>query len=194
MAAPSDAIPRWLGLASRSMGDLGPDHPFPHDVFADVIAANGIYAADFEAAGLPGSAARGLAILTCIDSRIDALGVVGLLEGDAFIIRNAGARVTDDVLRSVVLATLLMGVDRVLVMPHTRCAMAQRDEADIHTLIAQRHGVDTRSLEFRTVSDQLAALRIDVTRIRSLPFLPGGVQIGGALYHVESGLLEPIDA
>ena len=176
------------------MGGLGPDHPFPHDVFADVIAANGIYAADFEATGLPGQAARGLAILTCIDSRIDALAVVGLLEGDAFLIRNAGARVTDDVLRSVVLATLLMGGDRELVMPHTRCAMGLRDEADIHTLIAQRHGVDTRSLEFRTVSDQLAALRIDVTRIRSLPFLPGGVQIGGALYHVESGLLEPIDA
>ena len=64
------------------MGDLGPDHPFPHDVFADVIAANGSYAAAFKAAGLPGHAARGLAILTCIDSRIDALGVVGLLEGD----------------------------------------------------------------------------------------------------------------
>jgi carbonic anhydrase len=122
------------------------------------------------------------------------LGVVGLLEGDAFIIRNAGARVTDDVLRSVVLVTLLKGVDRVLVMPHTRCTMVQGDEADIHTQIAQRHGVDTRSLEFRTVSDQLAALRIDVTRIRSLPFLSDGVQVGGALYHVESGLLEPIDA
>ncbi len=176
------------------MGDLGPDHPFPHDVFADVIAANEIYATDFEATGLSGHAARGLAILTCIDSRIDSSGVVGLREGDAFIIRNAGARVTDDALRSVVLATSLMGVDRVLVMPHTQCAMAQRDEADIHTLIAQRHGVDTRSLEFRTVSDQVAALRIDVTRIRSLPFLPDGVQVGGALYHVESGLLEPIDA
>ena len=176
------------------MGDLGPDHPFPHDVFADIIAANGTYAADFEATGLPGHAARGLAILTCIDSWIDALGVVGLRRGDAFIIRNAGARVTDDALRSVVLATSLMGVDRVLVMPHTQCAMAQRDEADIHTLIAQRHGVDTRSLEFRTVRDQVAALRIDVTRIRSLPFLPGGVRVGGALYHVESGLLEPIDA
>ena len=176
------------------MGDLGPDHPFPRDVFADVIVANGTYAARFQATGLPGHAARGLAILTCIDSRIDALGVVGLREGDAFIIRNAGARVTDDVLRSVVLATSLMGVDRVLVMPHTRCAMAQRDEADIHTLIAQRHGVDTRSLEFRTVSDQVAALRTDVTRVRSLPFLPSGVQVGGALYHVESGLLEPIDA
>jgi carbonic anhydrase len=176
------------------MGHLGPDHPFPADAFADVLAANAVYAADLQATELPGRAARGLAILTCIDSRIDALGVVGLHEGDAYIMRNAGARVTDDVLRSVVLATSLMGVDRVLVMPHTRCAMAQRDEADIHTLIAQRHGVDTRSLEFRTVSDQVEALRTDVTRIRSLPFLPAGIRVAGAVYHVESGLLEPVDA
>jgi carbonic anhydrase len=176
------------------MGILGPNHPFPADAFADVAAANANYAAGFQAKDLPGRAARGLAILTCIDSRIDALAATGMHEGDAFIIRNAGARVTDDVLRSVVLATTLMGVERVLVMPHTRCAMAQHDEVGIHTLIADRHGVDTRSLEFRTVSDQVEALRTDVTRIRSLPFLPGGVQVGGAIYHVESGLLEPIDA
>jgi carbonic anhydrase len=176
------------------MGALGADHPFPADAFADVLAANRIYADGFEASDLPGRAARGLAILTCIDSRIDALGVVGLHEGDAYIMRNAGARVTDDVLRSLVLATALMGVERVLVMPHTRCAMAQRDEAGIHGLIAERHGIDTRSLEFRTVEDQVEALRTDITRIRSLPFLPAGVRVGGAVYHVESGLLEPIEA
>lgn len=173
---------------------LGPKRPFATDVFADVMAANVVYASSFKASEPTGNAARGLAILTCIDSRIDALAVGGLHEGDAYIKRNAGARVTDDVLRSVVLATSLMGVDRVLVMPHTRCAMAMRDEAGIHELIAQRHGIDTRSLEFRTVSDQVAELRTDVTRIRSLPFLPSGVRVGGALYHEESGRLEPIDA
>jgi len=176
------------------MGSLGPDHPFPSDVFADVLAANTAYADGFRARDLPGGAARGLAILTCIDSRIDALAVAGMHEGDAYIMRNAGARVTDDVLRSIVLATSLLGVSRVLVMPHTHCAMAQHDEVSIHTRIAELHGVDTRSLEFRTVTDQIDALRTDVTRIRALPFLREGVQVGGALYHVESGLLEPIDA
>jgi carbonic anhydrase len=176
------------------MGILGPEHPFPVGAFADVVDANARYAAAFRAPDLPGRAARGLAILTCIDSRIDALAVTGMHEGDAFIMRNAGARVTDDVLRSVVLATSLMGVDRILVMPHTRCAMAQHDEPGIHALIAERHGVDTRSLEFRTVADQVEALRMDVIRIRALPFLPDGVEVGGAVYHVESGLLEPIDA
>jgi len=176
------------------MGILGADRPFAADAFADIIAANARYAEAFGATDLTGRAARGLAVLTCIDPRIDALGVIGLQAGDCYIMRNAGARVTDDVLRSVVLATALMGVDRVLVMPHTQCAMAQRDEVRIHELIAERHGVDTRSLEFRTVEDQVEALRTDVTRIRSLPYLPEGVRVVGAVYHVESGLLEPVDA
>jgi len=176
------------------MGHLGDARPFPADAFADVIAANATYAEHLAATDLPGRAAKGLAVLTCIDSRIDALAVAGLHEGDAFVIRNAGARVTEDVLRSLVLASSLMGVTRVLVMPHTHCAMAARDEAGIHARIAEQHGVDTRSLEFRTVSDQIEALRTDVIRIRSLPYLPEGVAVGGALYHVESGLLEPFDA
>jgi carbonic anhydrase len=176
------------------MGELGPDHPFPADQFADVLAENERYASKLTATDLPGRAARGLAIVTCIDSRIDALAVTGMHEGDAFVLRNAGARVTDDVLRSLVLATSLMGADRILVMPHTRCAMVRNDEASIHQGIAERHGVDTRSLEFRTVVDQVAALRTDVTRVRSLPFLREEVIVGGAIYHVESGLLEPVDA
>ena len=176
------------------MGTLGLDQPFPSAAFADVLAANVAFADAHRTVELPGRAARELAILTCIDSRIDALALAGMREGDAFVIRNAGARATDDAVRSIVLATALLGVDRVLVVPHTRCAMMQADESDIHRRIADRHGIDTRSLEFRTVNDQLEALRTDVTRIRTLPFLPGGVQVGGAIYHVESGLLEPVDA
>jgi carbonic anhydrase len=176
------------------MGQLGPDHPFPARRFADVLAANERYAGAFAATDLPGRAAKGLAVVTCIDSRIDALAATGMHEGDAFVLRNAGARVTDDVLRSLVLATALMGADRILVMPHTRCAMVRDDEVSIHQGIAERHGVDTRSLEFRTVIDQVAALRTDVTRIRALPYLRDDVIVGGAIYHVESGLLEPIDA
>jgi carbonic anhydrase len=176
------------------MGALGPDQPFPEQDFRDVLEANRSYAEGLRSHDLAGRAAKGLAILTCIDSRIDALAVAGMHEGDAYIIRNAGARVTDDVLRSLVLATTLMSVDRVLVMPHTRCTMASWDEASIHERIRDEFGLDTRSLEFRTVADQADALRTDVTRIRALPFLPVGVSVGGAIYHVESGLLEPIAA
>jgi carbonic anhydrase len=113
--------------------------------------------------------------------------------GDAKILRNAGARVTEDVLRTLVLATYLLGVNRILVMPHTDCRMAQSEESDIHETISEQFGVDTRSLEFRTVSDQRSALITDVTRIRSYPLLRKGVVVGGAIYNVSSGVLEPLD-
>ena len=83
-----------------------------------------------------------------MDSRISPLAVVGMQAGDAKILRNAGARVTDDVLRTLVLASYLLGVNRVLVMPHTDCRMASADEATIHATIQDQFGVDTRSLEF----------------------------------------------
>ena len=176
------------------MGMLGPDQPFPAAAFADVLTANAAFLRDFSDADLTGRARQGLAVVTCIDTRIDPLAIVGMHAGDMMVIRNAGARVTDDVLRTLVLATGLLGVERVLVMPHTGCRMANGDERDIHTTIAERYGLDTRSIEFRTVGDQVEALRVDVTRIRAFPYLHEGVTVGGALYHVESGALEPVDA
>ena len=160
--------------------------------FDDVLTANELYARDFDRGGLEPIAARGLAILTCMDSRIDPLRMLGLSAGDAKILRNAGARVTEDVLRTLVLATHLLGVERVLVVPHTRCRMAQTTEDEIHAVILE-HGVDTRSLEFRTDPDQLGALRTDLRRIRSYPLLPAGLLVGGALYDVATGRLTPLD-
>lgn len=159
--------------------------------FDDVLAANADFAKDFAYSGLTGRAARGLAVVTCMDSRIDPLGLLGLQSGDAKILRNAGARVTDDVLRTLVLAVYLLGVERVLVMPHTDCGMAKVTDADVHDL-TQLRGVDTRSLEFHTVPDQDAALRHDLTRIRTSPFLPKDMPIGGAIYDVHTGRLLPV--
>ena len=167
--------------------------PFPSVDFTDVLEAKALFAEDFEAPGLTGTAKRGLAIVTCMDSRISPLEIVGMQFGDAKILRNAGARVTEDVLRTLVLATYLLGVRRILVMPHTDCAMSKNDEADIHARIAAEHGVDTRSLEFRTTSHPLDALITDVIRIRSYPLLPAGVTVAGAFYDVASGALEPVD-
>ncbi|TRZ87618.1 MAG: carbonic anhydrase [Streptomycetaceae bacterium] len=166
---------------------------FPSAEFADLLSANAGFATSFQGSNLTGSAAKGLAIVTCMDSRISPLAVVGMQSGDAKILRNAGARVTEDVLRTLVLATYLLGVNRILVMPHTDCRMAQSEESDIHETILEQFGVDTRSLEFRTVSDQRGALITDVTRIRSYPLLRTGVVVGGAIYNVSSGVLEPLD-
>ena len=166
---------------------------FPHPVFSDVISANTKFVENFQNSELTGTARKGLAIVTCMDSRISPLAVVGMQAGDAKILRNAGARVTDDVLRTLVLASYLLGVNRVLIMPHTDCRMASADEATIHATIKDQFGVDTRSLEFRTVSDQRAALAIDVTRIRTYPLLQKGVSVAGAIYNVSTGKLEPVD-
>ena len=166
---------------------------FPHDEFADALKANSEYIKNFHDAELTGVAQKGLAILTCMDSRITPLAVVGMHTGDAKILRNAGARATEDVLRTLVLATYLLGVKRILIMPHTNCRMAMGEEADIHALIQKEYGVDTRSLEFRTVSNQIEALKIDVNRVRSYPFLNKGVVVGGAIYDVATGKITPVD-
>lgn len=159
------------------------------DAFADVSEGNRQFAASFTAASLTGYAARGLAIVTCMDSRIEPLKAVGLSAGDAKILRNAGARVTDDVLRTLILATHLLGVTRILVMPHTDCRMVGRREADVHAEILAASGVDTRSAEIRTVTDQELALREDVERVRAYPLLAAGVTVAGAVYDVRTGNL-----
>lgn len=160
--------------------------------FDDLLAANETFALTFENSDLTGTAARELAVVTCMDSRIDPLGSLGLAPGDAKILRNAGARVTDDVLRTLILAVYLLGVRRVLVMPHTDCGMSKATDDDVHALAAER-GVDTRSLEFHTVPDQDAALRRDLLRVRTSPFLPAGITTGGAIYDVHTGKLMPVD-
>jgi len=169
------------------------DNSFPHDSFDDLLAANAEYQKSFKYSGLSGSAARGLAIVTCMDSRINPLSVVGMRSGDAKILRNAGARVTEDVLRTLVLATYLLNVDRILVMPHTDCAMARGDEAAIHRLIDEKYGVNTSSLEFKTTSDQLGALASDINRVRSYPLLREGVVVAGAIYDVKTGTITPYE-
>jgi len=166
---------------------------FPHEEFVDAFAANEEYVKGFKYSELTGVAQKGLAIVTCMDSRINPLSVVGMKSGDAKILRNAGARVTEDVLRTLVLATYLLGVRRILIMPHTNCRMAMGEESDIHALIQKEHGVDTRSLEFRTVNDQIKALVEDVNRVRSYPLLNEGVAVGGAIYDVTNGKITPID-
>jgi carbonic anhydrase len=168
--------------------------PFPDDTFADVVMSNEEYAAGYLAPETSGWAARGLAVVTCMDSRIDPLRALGMAPGDAKILRNAGARVTDDVTRTLMLATYLLGVTRILVMPHTDCKMASAEEADVHAAILERYGVDTRSIEIRTVTNQESALITDVVRLRAFPLFPAGITVGGAILDVTSGRLRPMAA
>jgi carbonic anhydrase len=157
--------------------------------FSDILVANERYASSFRQAHLTGVAREGLAVVTCMDSRIDPLSLLGMQPGDVKILRNAGARVTDDVLRTLVLASHLLGVNRVLVMPHTDCRMASADEEQMHAAIFEASGIDSRGIEIRTVSDQYAALAQDVTRIRAYPLLSKELVVGGAIFDVQTGRL-----
>ncbi|NED97549.1 carbonic anhydrase [Phytoactinopolyspora alkaliphila] len=139
--------------------------------------------------GLEPRAARGLGIVTCMDSRIEPLDMLGLKPGDAKIIRNAGARVTEDVLRTLVLATHLLGVERVMVVAHTNCKMASATRDQVIEIIEAESAIDVRSLDFRLVADQRESLAVDVQKIRSWPFLPPGIVVGGFVYDVSNGRL-----
>jgi len=165
----------------------------PMDPFSDVLTGNAAYSESFHDDGEPGVARAGLAVLTCMDSRISPLEMLGLHKGDAKILRNAGARVTEDVLRTLVLAHYLLGVERVLVVAHTDCGMTKNTDQDVHAKVLAR-GVDSRSIDFRTIGDQRAALVHDVQKIRSWPFLPDAMPVAGGVYDVRTGAVEMVVA
>ena len=158
--------------------------------FDDVLSANRQFAETYDGEHLQGRALRGLAIVTCMDSRIDPLRMLGLTKGDAKILRNAGARVTGDVLRTLVLAVHLLGVNRVMVVAHTDCRMTKVTDDEVHATISATAGLDTRSLEFGVISDQADILARDVQRVRSSPYLPSDIPVLGCVYDLETGLLE----
>jgi len=157
--------------------------------FEDLLAANREYAADFTMSGFDGVAHAGVAVVTCMDSRIDPLRLIGLEPGDAKIFRNPGGRVTPQALEALVLGVHLLNVDRILVIPHTRCAMASNSEAELRERVGASAGQDASWQAFHVVEDQVAALTEDVARVRSHPLIPDSVKVGGFLYDVDTGLL-----
>jgi carbonic anhydrase len=162
-------------------------------MFDDLLEANERYRTKFHDSGVAGVAAKGLAVVTCIDSRIDPLAMLGLHAGDAKIIRNAGARVTDDALRSLILAANLLGVTRVCVVAHTDCAMVGSTDEELRDRIGTARDADASGWEFLATKDQLATLRADIERIRTCPLLPTDLEVGGFIFDVHSGALVPAD-
>jgi carbonic anhydrase len=161
--------------------------------FDDLIAANRAYADRFDMAGFDGIARAGVAIVTCMDSRIDPLQLVGLKPGDAKIFRNPGGRVGTDALEALVLATHLLGVERILVVPHTRCAMASNTEAELRERVGVSAGEDASWMHFHAIADQERALREDLARVRTHPLIAKGVETAGFIYDVDTGLLRRVD-
>lgn len=160
--------------------------------FDDLLAANRAYAEDFGFSGFDGVAKAGVAVVTCMDSRIDPLGMIGLAPGDAKILRNPGGRVTDQALVALVLGVTLLKVDRVLVIEHTRCAMATSSEDELKARIGDATGIDAHWMSLGVINDQQDAIRADVVKIKTHPLIGDHVAAGGFLYDVDTGLLHPV--
>jgi len=158
----------------------------------DLFEANRTYSADFGLAGIPAAAAKGFALVTCMDSRIEPLTMLGLAPGDAKILRNAGGRVTVDVLRSLILATRFLGVERIAVMQHTECALAGRTDEDIRSELPEGTDQRAEAWEFLTMPDPDAALHLDVDVVRSCKLLPERTLVEGWRYHVDTGVVERV--
>ena len=158
--------------------------------FDDLLEANRAFADDFRLSGFDGIARAGVGMLTCMDSRIDPLGMIGLAPGDAKIIRNPGARLTPVALEAMVLGVNLLQVRRILLVPHTRCAAASNTAQEISELVAASAGVADAGMEFHVVEDQVAALTDDVRTLAEHPLIAGQAQVAGFIYDVDTGLLE----
>ena len=158
--------------------------------FDDLLAANQQFAANFELGGFDGVAHAGVAIVTCMDSRIDPLHMLGLQAGDAKIFRNPGGRVTSAALEALVLGVHLLNVRRVLVIPHTRCAMTANTEEELREKVGASAGQDASWQTFNVIEDQLATLAEDVRKVRAHPLIPESVVVGGFVYDVDTGLID----
>jgi carbonic anhydrase len=180
----------------------------------EVLAANEQYAATFgDKADLSIPPARGIAILTCMDARLDPIQFAGLNLGDAHVIRNAGGRASDDAIRSLVISYKLLGTSEWFVIHHTGCGMEYFTDEVMRGLLAS--SLDTAELgaggfvdvgkgpgsaegnyiDWLTIKDNTQSVLDDVTRIRSHPLVPGRIAIYGYIYDVATGrLVEVSDA
>lgn len=179
-------------------------------VLPEVLAANEQYAATFDKGGLALPPARGFAILTCMDARLDPAKYAGLSEGDAHVIRNAGGRASDDAIRSLVISYKLLGTKEWFVIHHSDCGMefftdeVMRDllASSLQTAQLSPNGFidvgtgpgssEARYIDWLTIADSAGSVVDDVTRIRNHPLVPAGIPIYGYVYDVTSGRLVEI--
>jgi carbonic anhydrase len=124
---------------------------------------------------------RRTAVVTCMDARLDAAGFLDLWPGAVHVIRNAGARVTDDVLRSLA-ASCAMGTERILIVHHTDCAMAKHSDEQVRERLPDA----AAGVEFLTIADPGAALRADLEAIRGSALLPAGIDVRALVYDLEA--------
>ena len=159
----------------------------------ELVEHNRRYADDFHDADLQVQPTRNLAVVACMDSRIDTFAVLGLGNGEAHIIRNAGGVITDDVIRSLCLSQRFLGTREIVLVHHTDCGLQKVDEAEFREQLADELGLKPWwSLE--AFQDPYDDVRQSIRRLRLTPFVPHKESITGFVYDVTDGLLHRVDA
>ena len=157
----------------------------------DLLTNNASYAESFDKGDLPAPPARNLAVVACMDARLDTHKLLGLEEGDAHVIRNAGGVVTDDVIRSLVISQRLLGTREVLLLHHTDCGMLSFRDDDVKDAIEADTGLrPTFALEsFRNLEEDV---KQSIARIQASPFIPNKEQVRGFIYDCATGRLNEV--
>jgi carbonic anhydrase len=157
-------------------------------VVDEVTEANARYASEFAKGSLPMPPGRRFAVVTCMDARLDPARFLGLEEGDAHVIRNAGGLVNDETIRSLVISHHLLGTEEAVVIGHTDCGMLTFTNDDVH----EKLGPESESIDFQPFPDVAERVRQSVETIRSHPLLPDSFGATGFVYDVGTGRIEPV--
>jgi carbonic anhydrase len=149
------------------------------------------YAAEFDKGDLPLPPAKHVAVLACMDARLNPYGLLGLSEGDAHVIRNAGGVVTDDEIRSLAISQRLLGTDEVILIHHTDCGMLTFSDDEFRRAVQDETGIKPQ-WSCETFTDLEEDVRQSIARIKSSPFIPRKDSVRGFVYDVETGRLEEV--
>ena len=158
----------------------------------EFVKANEAYAASFQKGRLPMPPGRHVAVLTCMDARLIPARFLGLEEGDAHVIRNAGGRASEDAIRSLVISQQLLGTNTVVVIHHTDCGMLTFSNADLRAKLKQELNADADHIDFLPFKDLEQSVRDDVATIKASPLIPKSIAVSGFIYDVRSGRLLPV--
>jgi carbonic anhydrase len=157
----------------------------------ELLQNNAAYAENFDKGELPLPPARGVAVVACMDARLNVYGMLGLQEGDAHVIRNAGGVITDDEIRSLTISQRLLGTREIILIHHTDCGMLTFTDDELRQQIHEEAGIKPR-FSMESFSDLEEDVRQSIARIRNSPFIPNKDSVRGFVYEVETGRLREV--
>jgi carbonic anhydrase len=158
-----------------------------------MLRANELYAAAFAKGDLQRPPSRRVAVLTCMDARLDPAKFLGLAEGDAHVIRNAGGRASDDALRSLFISQQMLGTREVVVIHHTDCGMLTFTNEDANRMVRERLDPTAPEMDFLPFPELTQGVRDDVRTIRESPLIPDDIPVTGWIYDVHTGRLDRVE-